>query len=139
MTLRIYNSPIQDACDAIVDAIDAGSGAGRIEIRSGARPAINAAVTGTLLATFTLSDPAFGAASANGTRARAAASGLSIDDVSADATGTAGYGVALDSDDNVIFTGTVGTSGEDFNLSTLSIVSGQVVRLNTFNFDLPQA
>lgn len=139
MTLRIYNATAEAMCNAAVDDIDAGASAGRVEIRTGAQPSINAAVSGTLLCTFTLADPAFGAASGNGTRARAAAASLPIDDTSADATGTAGYGVVLDSDDNVIFTGSVGTSGEDFNLSTTSITSGQVVRLNTFNFDLPQA
>ncbi|NJO82882.1 MAG: hypothetical protein HC828_08715 [Blastochloris sp.] len=50
----------QAACDAIVDLIDGGSGAGYIEVRTGAPPATPAtANSGTLLATLPMSDPAF--------------------------------------------------------------------------------
>lgn len=54
----------RNACaDAAVDLFDGGSGAGTIDIRSGTQPAsAEDAATGTLLATFTLADPAFGAA-----------------------------------------------------------------------------
>lgn len=139
MPLRLYNNPAEDAADAIVDLIDAGAGAGRLEIRTGTQPAVNGALTGTLLATITLSDPAFGAASASGSGGVATASGLPLEDSSADATGTAGYGALLDSNSNVIFTGGVATdTSEQFQLSTLSIVSGQPVSLETMTFTQPQ-
>lgn len=52
-------------CNALVDAIDAGAGAGTLEIRTGAAPAATTdADTGTLLATLTFSDPAYGNAAA---------------------------------------------------------------------------
>lgn len=58
----------QAACDAIVDLIDGGAGAGTIQIRTGAPPATPAtADSGTLLGTLTFSDPAFGSANSSGT------------------------------------------------------------------------
>jgi hypothetical protein len=61
---RIATTARNAACDALVDLVDAGSGAGTIDIRTGSQPATpETTATGTLLATFTLADPAFGSAS----------------------------------------------------------------------------
>ncbi len=140
MAIRVYNGPAEAAGNAIVDSVDDGAAAGRVEIRTGAQPAINAALTGTLLATFTMSDPAFGAMVADGSGADAAAAGLPLTDASADATGTAGYGAVLDSDGNVKWTGTVGatSSGEDFEIDNTSITIGQEVQLTAFTFTQAQ-
>ena len=61
MAFRLSTNTRNKACDAIVDEIDAGSGAGTIAIRTGSQPTnVGDADTGTLLGTLTFSDPAFG-------------------------------------------------------------------------------
>lgn len=121
------------AADAVVDLVDAGAGAGVIEIRTGAAPATaNDADSGTLLATLTFSDPAFGAASSG----VATASSITQDS-SADATGTAGHFRVKDSNGNVVFQGSVGTSGAVMNLVTTSITAGQPVQITSFTYAQP--
>lgn len=137
MAIRINNAVAAAMCDAAVDLADAGAGAATVQIRSGAQPAVNGALSGTLLAEFTLSDPAFGAASPDGTDATAAGASFPKTTTGA-ATGTAGYGAVLDSDDNVLWTGVCGQGSGDFNLSNTSIASGQTVNLNSLNFNVLQ-
>ena len=63
MTVKISTNARNKACDSVVDLLDLGSGvsAGYIEIRTGSKPSNPAtAATGTLLATLTFSNPAFG-------------------------------------------------------------------------------
>jgi len=140
MALRVYNATVQAGADGMVDKLEDGTGAGKVEIRTGAQPALNAALSGTLLAEFTMSDPAFGAASASGSGAVATALSMPKTDAAAAATGTAGYGAVLDSDDNVLWTGTVTitSGGGDFEIDNLSITSGQEVQLTSFTFTLGQ-
>ncbi len=137
MTRRIYNSTAQASCDGMVDQVDAGAGAGTVQIRTGAQPAVNGALSGTLLVTFTMSDPAFGAASASGSGATATAASLPKTATAA-ATGTAGYGAVLDSNSNVLWTGTVATSAADFIIDNTSINSGQTVNLTAFTVTTAQ-
>ena len=138
--LRVYNSPIQDGADGILVATDAGPGAGRIEVRTGAQPAVNGAVTGTLLATFTVQDPSWPASAATGSGAAATLNGLPITDAAADATGTAGYGVMMDSTGAIVLTGdvTVNGGGGVFEIDNTSIVTGQEVQLTGADFTLLQ-
>lgn len=107
--------------DLLVDRLDAGPAAGTLQIRSGSRPAsANDAVTGTLLATITLIDPAFGAAASGvATLANPAA-------VTAAATGTATWFRALDSTGATVFDGRVTATGAggDLTLATTSLTSG---------------
>lgn len=120
-------------CDAFVDRFDAGAGAGYLEIRSGTRPAnANTAVTGTLLATLTMSDPAFGAAS-NGVATASSITG----DSSADATGTASWARGYDSTGATVGDFSVGTSGADINLNSVSIVAGGTVDITSFTVTMP--
>lgn len=64
MTIRLSAAARNAAANAVVDLIDIGT-TGRIEIRTGAKPATpDTAATGTLLATIDLVDPAFGNAAA---------------------------------------------------------------------------
>lgn len=106
--------------DAVIAQIDAGAGAGTLEIGTTAM--------GSVLAILTLADPC-------GT----AASGVltfdfdpDITDSSANATGTAAEARIKDSDGTVIISGlTVGTSGTDIVLDSVSITSGQAVTLTT--------
>jgi hypothetical protein len=133
MAFRIPTSVRNAACDAIVDLLDAGAGAATIEVRSGSQPATaNDAATGTLLATFTLADPAFGAASsgvANLASTPRTTTGA--------AAGTAGWFRAKDSSGNTVFDGSVGTSGADMNLNTLTISVGVSVELTSGTVTMP--
>jgi hypothetical protein len=103
------------------DSLDAGAGAGTIEIRSGTRPADpDTTATGTLLATVTCIDPAFGAASVGSKTLTdpAAVSGV--------AAGTATWFRAKDSTGAAKFDGRVTATGGggDLTLSTTSITVG---------------
>jgi UDP-N-acetylmuramyl tripeptide synthase len=104
---------------------------GFIKIYTGAQPALNAAVSGTLLVTMTFGATAFAAASAS-----AGVSSMSANAITsgtAGNTGTAGYFALLKSDGTtVIATGSVGTSGADLNLSSLSISSSANVACSSF-------
>jgi hypothetical protein len=132
---RITNAVASAACDAIVDAIDGGAGAGLLRIYDGTIPtnADTALGAQVLLAELTFSDPAFGAAS-NGV---ATASAITSDS-SANATGTASWFRIVSSTPTTIMDGTVGTSGEDLNLNTTSIVSGATVSVTAFTVTVPK-
>lgn len=103
---------------SVRDAIDAGAGAGKLKIGTTAM--------GTVLATLTLADPC-GTVSGDV---------LTLDfepdisDSSADASGTAAAAVITDSNDNIIVSGlTVGTSGTNIVLDSVSITATQVVTI----------
>jgi len=137
--MRISNAAALAMCDALVDLLDAGSAAGYIEIRTGSQPAtVETAASGTLLATLPLSDPAFGSA-ADDDPGGTATAGSITDDSSADATGTAGWFRAYDSDGTAIIDGTAGTSGTDLILDSASITSGQTVKINSWTITVPEA
>jgi hypothetical protein len=128
------------ALDALLARLDEGSGPATIRGRTGSQPADpDAAESGTLLFTLTMSDPAFGAAVDISPGARATA-GAIADDSSADATGTLGYcrvgATGTGADDHI--DGSVGTSNADFIFNTLSIVAGAVVSMSSFTVTLPQ-
>lgn len=128
------------ALDAIVDRLDEGDGAATIRGRTGAQPADpDAAETGTLLFTLTMSDPAFGAAADDTPHALATASAIT-DDASADATNTLTYcrcgATGTGVDDHI--DGSAGTADADFIFNTTSIVAGAVVSMSSFTVTLPQ-
>ena len=132
---RITNAVASAACDAIVDLIDAGAGAGTLKMYTATIPtnADTALGAQTLLATLTFSDPAFGAAS-NGV---ATASAITSD-TSADATGTVTWGRIADSNALTIMDVVIGTSGEDINLNTAAIVSGATVAVTALTVTVPK-
>lgn len=135
MTLRSSVAVRNAACDAAVDLVDAGAAAGVLKVYTGAQPATPAtAATGTLLATLTFSDPAFGAASA-GTAVAAAIS----DDLAVDATGTAGWFRIEDSDGNALFDGSVGLtgSGADLEFDAVGWVAGGIVSITSLQITFP--
>lgn len=134
--VRLADNAHQAACDAVIDLIDAGAGAGTIKIYSGTQPATgDDAITGTLLATLTFSDPAFGAAT--GTTEAVATASTITDDSSADATGTATHARIADSTGNTVFDCDVGTSGATINLNSTSITSGGTVSITSFTVTMP--
>jgi hypothetical protein len=104
---------------AVVGQIDAGAGAGKLKIYTSGGS--------TLLATFTLADPC-------GTVSGAVLTFDFDPDLSATAgnTGTAAVATITDDADTVVISGlTVGTSGTDIVLDSVSITSGQTVTLAT--------
>jgi hypothetical protein len=116
---------------ASVNAVTALLNSGFIKIYTGAQPALNGAVTGTLLATLTFSATAFPAATAASGTVTATANAITSG--TAGATGTAGYFALVKSDGvTVVATGSVGTSGADLNLNTLTITSGNTVSCSSF-------
>lgn len=125
------------AVKAAVDAVAALLNSGFIKIYTGAQPAVDGSVTGTLLATLTFGATAFGASTASGSGATATAN--TITSGTAGNTGTAGYFALVKSDNTtVVGTGSVGTSGADLNFNTLSIVSGANVSCSAFTITMPQ-
>lgn len=135
MATRISTAARNAAADAIVDLLDAGAGAGYVEIRTGSQPATPGdAATGTLLATLTCSDPAFGAAS-SGT---ATASAIT-DDTSADATGTAGWFRGYDSNNAAVIDGHITATGGGGNMemASVSLVAGGLVEITSWTITMP--
>lgn len=121
MALRISTSARNASCDAVVDLLDAGAGAATIDVRTGSQPANpNTAATGTILATFTLADPAFGSAATGvATLAGTPRSTTGL------AAGTAGWFRAMDSTGAAVIDGAVtatGGGGElELNTTTVSV------------------
>lgn len=135
----IYNVGALAMCNAIVDLIDGGSGAGTIQIRTGSAPAnCEASNTGTLLATLTFSDPAFGNAADINPGARATASAITSD-TSIDADGTAVHFRIFDSNAVCIIQGSVGTSGSDINFNSVSFVTGAECAITSLTVTVPES
>lgn len=91
---------------------------------------IGTTAMGTVLATIALGNPIAGAATGAGVLTL---SGFPRSDTSADATGTAAAArIRTASGGTDIITGlTVGLSGSDINLDSLSITAGQTVTINS--------
>lgn len=115
-----YASGLKDTrMTAVRDAIDAGAGAGKLEIGTTGM--------GTVLATITLADPSGTISSGVLTL-----SSFPRSDSSADASGTAAAARIRTSADADVVTGlTVGTSGTDIVLDSTSITAGQTVTINS--------
>ena len=118
MAVVYANDVKDDRMTAVLDQIDAGAGAGKLEIGTAGMAAV--------LATITLNDPA-GTVSAQALTL----SGFPKTDPG-DAAGTAAAARIRDSDDNDVVTGlTVGTSGTDVILDNTNIALGQDVTINS--------
>lgn len=133
MAYRLATGSRNVACDALVDRIDAGAGAGTIAIRTGAQPTnVGDADSGTLLGTLTFSDPAFGSASTGVATASAITS-----DTNADASGTAGHFRIKDSDANIHSDGTCGQGSGDMSFDNSSIVAGGTIAIASMSISVP--
>ena len=115
-----YNIATKNArLTAVRDQIDAGAGAGVLQIGT----------TGmaTVLAEITLADPC-----ATISAGVLTFSGFPRSDTSANASGTAAAARIRDSNGVDVITGlTVGTSGADINLDTTTIAAGQQVQITS--------
>lgn len=132
--LRLATTARNAAVNAVTGLIDAGAGAGTIDIRSGSQPADpQTAATGTLLATVTLSDPAAGSASAG--------SATITDPVSTTglAAGTAGWFRIKDSTGAAVMDGDVTATGGggSLTLSTTTISVGVTVDIGALTYTQP--
>jgi len=116
--------------NAKLDAIETTVGTSAVlKIYTGSMPAnVAAARTGTVLASLTLPSDWMAAASA-GSKAKAG----TWQDTSADNTGTAAYFTIFASDGTTAhIQGTVGVSGTDMIVDSVSFTSGQSFTINTF-------
>lgn len=109
-------------CNALVDLIDAGSGAGYLEFQTAG---------GTEVATLPFSDPAFGDASTG------VATASTITDDSNATGGTIGKAAFYDSDDTEVMTVGVATSGSDININTVVVVAADTVAAGTLTVTMP--
>lgn len=119
-----------------------GSGA-TLQVYSGTEPALDAALTGTLLVSLPLSSTPFGTPTASGGTVTATANAITA--TAAVATGSAGYFAIVRSGAStpptatqVVMTGTVGTSSANLILSTLGITSGVTVTPTSLTFTQSQ-
>lgn len=133
MAITLANASAQAAADGVVDRLDAGSGSGTLDIRSGTRPASpDDTATGTLLATLTFSDPAFGSTTTAGVAtANSISSGTGL------AADTATWARAKDSSGNAVFDASVGTSNADILLTTTAITVGATVAVSSMTYTQP--
>lgn len=135
MTTRISTASRNAAANGIAALVDAGAGAGTVKIYTGSQPATgDTAESGTLLATFTLSDPAFGAASSGAVTAN----GLPKSTTGA-AAGTAGWFRIEDSTGANVVDGSVTATGGggELQLNTTTISVGVNVDLTACTLTMP--
>ncbi len=128
MTLAYKTTLIDTMLNALTALVDAGAGAGLLELYDGVQPSKGGATT-TLLAQLTFSGTSFPASALGVITANAIA-----DDASADATGTATWFRVTDSTGSFVLDGTVGLtgSGKDLELSNTSVVATVPVAVTSF-------
>jgi len=137
LTTRMSNVAVIAALDAITALLNP-VGPGTCEIRSGVEPTnCIDADTGTLLAVLTFSATAFQAATDANPGATANANAIT-GEASAPAGGTAGHFRAKNNAGVVVTQGSVGTSGADMNLDTVTINLGDTVDLSDWDITLPE-
>lgn len=110
------------ACNAIVDLIDAGAGAGTLVFQTSGDVEV---------ATLTFSDPAFG----NAVSGVATASAITSD--TSATGGTIAQASFFDSSANKVLECTCGTSGAEINLSSLTIGAGDTVSVSSLTVTVP--
>lgn len=114
-------------CDAGVDRLDAGSGAGKVKLYTTGKA--------TLLVTITLNDPAFGSAVAGVATIATSPkpSGTAVAD------GSAAVATFTDSAGNVEFEGTVTTTGGGgaVTMASVDIVNGAPIEITGGTITMP--
>lgn len=131
MTTQLPTATRNAVTTTVANLYDAGAGAATIDVRTGAQPATaNDPATGTLLLTWTLADPAWGAP----------VLGVSTLDATpvittvAVAAGTAGWFRVKDSNGNTVLDGAVGTQ---LTFDSAVIALGQTVNLTAGTLTTP--
>lgn len=137
MTTSLATATQQAAADAIAARADSGAGAGTVKVYTGAQPGnANLAATGTLLCTFTLSDPAYGPANSSGVAALVVTPALTT---AAVAAGTAGWFRLASSTPGTVLDGSVSTTGlgGGLELDNTTVVLGQTVTITSGRITMP--
>lgn len=135
--LRLATTARNAAADAVVDLLDVGTtnAAGKIEIRSGTQPTDpQTAVTGTLLATVVLSNPAAGNAATGAATITDPASVTGVGDGTATWARFYNRNNAAVMDCDVTATG----GGGSITLSTTTISTGVTVDIGAITYTQPQ-
>jgi hypothetical protein len=128
--MRLSTTVRNAAANATVD-LDAGSGAGTLQLRDGTAPAGPAeAATGTLIAAFTLNDPSFGDSVAGVATAVVSPAVTTT----AAASGTPTWYRVLDSNGVAQWDGDV---DPDMTISPASITIGATVTLTSWTITMP--
>lgn len=136
MAVQLATATVNAMADA-VDALVNTGGAGSVKVYSGTQPAnANTSITGTLLATFTLDNPAFGNASAG--VITLGATPLSTTGVAA---GTASHFRCASGGAATVFDGSVTATGGggQLQLNSTSISVGVTVQITSGTFTMPAA
>jgi len=131
MAINNIRTTVRNAmCDAYVDDLDTGT------TDTGADLQIHTAAFGALLAEMEFSATAFGAAAVGVATANAIS-----DETSAPATGTAALIRLRDQDNATHSEGTAGatSSGEDLEMNTTSITTGDTVSVTSATITMPAA
>ena len=129
MALRLATATRNAGCNAIGDALNSGT----IQIRTGAQPTnVADAAAGTLLGTLTFGATAFGASATGVKTANAITS-----DISADASGTAGYARLLDSGAAIHSDADCAQGSGTFNFDNSVIVAGGVIAVSSMTLTVP--
>jgi len=122
MAVTLTTAARNAACNAVVDLIDAGAGAGTLIFQTSGDVEV---------ATCTFSDPAFGAA------ATGVATASAITDDSSATGGTTTKARFKDSDANEVLACSVGTSGSDINMTSVIIAATEVVSVTSLTVTQP--
>ena len=125
MAVTLENATKSAACNAIVDLIDAGAGAGTL--------VMYLANGSTEVATLTFSDPAFGNAS-NGV---ATASAITIDTSATGPAAAATLAKFVDRNATVVLSCSIGVGSGDIQLSNNVIASGETVAITALTVTVP--
>lgn len=127
MALEFPNTLKNARLQQIINAIDAGPGAGKLRLYPSPRP-IAGGNPGTLLAELTFSDPSFPSPTGGSVSADPITPGLGLvaDDVA--------WFRVVDSNSSFIIDGDVGVSGSDLNLNSVTIIVG--INVDVTSFDL---
>jgi hypothetical protein len=128
MVLELPTASRNAACDAVVDRCEGGTPPALIRVYTGTKPGANNAATGTLLAQFTCSNPAFTAA-VTGTATLDITPALTATGL---ANGTAGwFRIVTGATIATVIDGTVTVTGGggDLELNTLSVTTSIPVEI----------
>jgi hypothetical protein len=136
MAIRLPIAARSAGANAVADLVDAGAGSGMVRVYTGAQPAsADLAATGTLLAEFTLNDPAFGSAVA-GVATLIVVPALSTTGL---APGDAGWFRAVDSVGATVLDGSVTATGDggDLIMNTIAVSIGLTLQLTAGTITMP--
>lgn len=113
------------ACNAIVDLVDAGAGAGYVMFHTAAHAEVAKCV---------MTDPAFGNSGAS--NAGEAIAAAIADDTTA-AGGVCAHVHLFDSTDAEVMSCTIATSGAEFTIPSLTVAVGAIIGVSALTFTVP--